>query len=219
MDRKLQAFMAAERLINAVESSGIDLSNPERIIIDGYLYFPDYLSCEWGASRIVVWDDQCDYVIKIAREEKYERYNQREVEIYADAVKEDIADNFGWCACYSEPSTNEDGYVPGIYVMEFLDGSEEDVESDSWNYGYNTYCEENGLDKASKDSENEYQEYAYDNENGIVMEYLESQMCSPRDIAVFEIFINKWQITDLHVGNYLYRDNQLVICDYAGWGW
>ena len=96
MDRYLEACMAAERIINAVECAGYDLSDPNAIIHDGWGGFLGDLQFAYGASRLVIWDeDYCDYVIKVALGKSFEKYCKREVEVYAAAVKEGLQDSFG----------------------------------------------------------------------------------------------------------------------------
>ena len=137
MDRLLnrinEAAMAAERIINMVEGAGFDVTDPTSIINSwDYCSMPDGMQYAYGASRIVIWDeDYCDYVIKIALSEDYEKYCYHEVEVYEAAVKEGLADNFAWCMCYAEPQYDDESKyeTPGIYVMEYVDCNE-DVNMD-----------------------------------------------------------------------------------------
>lgn len=218
MNRKEEAFAAAQRIINKVYAAGFDITNTESFLEHAWKIAGD-INYNSGASRLVVWDDECDYVVKVARGEDLERYNKHEVEIYNAAVEEGLQHNFGWCACYIEPSQDE-GYIPGIYVMEFLDGDEDDVCNDAYDYGYRSYCESNGLDMNSQEVAEDYDSIRYEDDDtlGELMNFLEAGM-STKEIASFETFLCKWDINDLHSGNMLYRGDRLVICDYAGWGW
>ena len=71
MDRLLnrinEAAMAADRIINMIECAGFDITNPNSILdYPNYMNLPDGMQYAYGASRIVIWDeDYCDYVIKI----------------------------------------------------------------------------------------------------------------------------------------------------------
>lgn len=213
--REFEAFMAAKRIINVVESAGFDLSDPDTIIHDGWL--PNDLQFAYGASRLVIWDeDYCDYVIKIARGKCFEKYCKREVEVYAAAAEEGLQDSFGWCMCYSEPIEEADNYVPGIYVMEYLDCNEEEVYDDAWVYGYKEYCRSRGLDDSNYDNADNYDDWKQD-DAGLVLDLLESSMDNKYRRA-FEIFMCKWEITDIHNAN-ISSSYPRKIVDYAGWGW
>ena len=64
INRINQACAAAERIINMVECTGYDITDPSSII-NGWDYYsmPDYMQYSYGASRLVVWDTEyCDYV-------------------------------------------------------------------------------------------------------------------------------------------------------------
>ena len=81
----------------------------------------------------------------------------------------------------------------------------------------------NALDKKNHNASEEIAEdyinsYNDDKDNEILMDYFKSEM-DIKESTLFERFIDRWHINDLHVGNYLLRNNKMVICDYAGWGW
>lgn len=216
MNRTIEAFTAAQRLISAVESMGInifDYNDIEDIAHNGYSFFPSFLHYEWGASRIVIYDDNCDYVIKIARDVCFEKYNQREVEIYEAAKEEGYEEYFGWCACYIEPSWG----IPGIYVMEFLDGDSDEVIGNAYDYGYQSFCNAYDLDTSEEESMEKYSYERPDDEEEL-MDYLMSTV-DPELTRAFNIFIARWAISDIHSANVLFRNGKPVICDYAGWGW
>ena len=109
MDRLLnrinQAARAADRILEMIDCAGLDITNPSSIInYANYSNMPDYMQFSYGASRLAIWDTEyCDYVIKVALDEQYEKYCQHEVEVYEAAVKEGLADNFAWCMCYAQP--------------------------------------------------------------------------------------------------------------------
>ena len=216
MERTVQAFAAAQRILDEIkEETGFSFEtydDVENILEDlRYNYGMEKVYFEWGASRVVFYDDNNDYAIKIAREQCFEKYNEREVEIYADAETQKLEENFGWCKCYIEPTEE----TPGIYVMEFLDGDEEDVTSRAYQYGYSKYCETYGLD-TNEDSAESYQSEVDEKEE---LMYLLHSYMTEKEVSAFENFVYSWDISDLHSGNMLYRNERLVICDYAGWGW
>ena len=219
MDRYLVACHAAERIINAVESAGLDLADPHSIIDACWEGTVSGINYAYGASRLVLWDeDYCDYVIKIALDSSYEKYCQQEVAIYESAVKEGVADSFAWCACYAEP-TYADGEIdaPGIYVMEYLNCNEEEVYDDAWTYGYKEYCRSHGLDDSNYDNADDYDDWKQDDNIGLVLDLLESTM-DDKYRRTFEIFMCKWNISDIHNAN-VSSTVPMKIVDYAGWGW
>ena len=211
MDRKIEAFEAVERIINTLEEEGYDINETEALT-SGH-YFGE-IECEWGASRLVIWDSFYDYVIKVPLEPEYEKYCQREVDIYEAAVEEGLEENFGCCACYQ--NSIEDGI--GIYVMEFLTGGEDDAYNSAWEYGYKAYCEREGLNSNSSEARERFEsDYSYDYDNEMMFDFFKSQ--DETKAISLDSFIYDWSINDLHPGNYLFRDNRLVICDYGGWDW
>ena len=225
MDRYInkvnEAAMAAERIINMVESAGFDLSDPNSIInYADYSTMPDDMMYSYGASRLVIWDnDYCDYVIKIPMVPKYEKFCQHEVEVYAAAVKEGLEGSFAWCMQYSEPHWVGENYVPGIYVMEYADCNEDVNMDEVWKYGYSQYCKERGLDDSNYDYADDYNEWSYDGiDEDLTLEYIESYL-SGEQLRAFCIFMAKWWITDIHTMNIGYVGNRPVIIDYAGWNW
>ena len=227
MDRLLnrinEAAMAADRIINMVECAGFDVTDPTSIINSwDYCSMPDGMQYAYGASRLVIWDeDYCDYVIKIALSENYEKYCHHEVEVYEAAVKEGLADNFAWCMCYAEPIYDDDGEydAPGIYVMEYVDCNEDEVADTTYKHGYEEYCESHGLDSSNWDSIDEYDRWYEGDSEDRVLDYMESLMPSEYK-RMFEVFMCKWWITDIHEQNVALRpDGSMVIVDYAGWNW
>ena len=214
------AFKAAQRILDELDNAGFTFDTYREVndLLDdlrhGCYCLPDELNYEWGASRVVFYDDNCDYVIKIAREVCFEKYNQREVEIYKAAEEEGYKEHFGWCKCYKEPGED----YPGIYAMEFLDGDSEEVDNYAYDYGYKNFCDAYGLDASSYDSMEEYESYNRPDDEEELMDYLVS-FVDPDFVKAFYIFIARWAITDIHSGNILFRNGKPVICDYAGWGW
>lgn len=221
LSREFEAHIAAERIIDMVRSAGFDITNPYSIINADWSMFPDDMRFGYGASRLVIWDeDYCDYVIKIALHEDYEKYCQHEVDIYEAAAKEGLADKFAWCCCYSEPERCGDMYMPGIYVMEYVDCDEDAVYDSAWVYGYKSYCEMKGIDSSNYDHAEEYNNWNWRaaDDNEMIMDYLEGQV-SEEKIRAFNVFMAKWQITDIHSQNVGFKGNRMVMVDYAGWNW
>lgn len=221
MDRYLIACHAAERIVNEIESAGFDLTDAHAIIDGFWGGMIGSINYAYGASRLVLWDeDYCDYVIKIALDPSYEKYCQHEVEIYAAAEKEGVSDSFAWCMCYQEP-TYADGEIdaPGIYVMEYLDCNEDEVYDDAWCHGYKEYCRSHGLDASNYDNASQYDNWNQSDDSDLVLDLLESNM-STEYRRMFEVFMCKWEITDIHQGNIscLHNGHRKIV-DYGGWGW
>ena len=226
MDRAInkinEAFMAATRIVNMVESAGFNITDPLSIInYANCSNTPDEMRYSYGASRLVIWDDDyCDYVIKIALNESYEKYCQHEVDIYNAAVKEGFADKFAWCACYSEPCLDEDFYNPGIYVMEYVDCNEDEVYDSAWKYGYEEFCSMKGIDGSSYSDEliRSFDNWNCEEEEDMVIDYIKSSM-SYEEQRAFNVFMMKWCISDIHTQNAGFIGNRMVMVDYAGWNW
>ena len=217
--KEFEAFMAAERIIDMVRSAGFDISDPYSILNADYDVFPYDMEYSNGASRLVIWDSEyCDYVIKIALDQKFEKFNQHEVEVYRAAVKEGFADNFAWCICYQEPMICDDWYVPGIYVMEYVDCDEEAVSDSAWIYGYESYCKMKGFDSSTYDHADEYNEWNWCEDDDMVLEYIEAHINEEKRKA-FNVFMAKWWVTDVHSQNVGFKGNRMVMVDYAGWNW
>lgn len=220
MDRTAKAFEAAQRIINTMREAGFedlrDLISPTRTIDT-----PDFIQWEYGATRLVVWDDECDYVVKVALEPCCERYNKKEAEICAAAEKEGFGDMFGWCKQYLPPHGEKEYYVPGVYVMEFLEGCEDDVIDSTYERGYKEFCRSNELDESDFDSRDLYDEYREEvgiEEQGEITDLLVEGM-SVSETYDFNSFLYDNDINDLHSANVLMKNGRFVICDYAGYGW
>ena len=210
---------AAERIVSACESAGVNLSDPNGIACGHYSeYMPEDIQYDSGASRVVIWDEYCDFVIKLPLDEGYEKYCQKEVEVYKAAEEAGLADNFAWCDCYGEPNMLDDYYNPGIYVMEYVYCNEEAVYDSAWKYGYETYCNERGLDSSSYDAVEEYNSWNYADDDDMVLDCIEAQISGDK-IKAFCVFMMKWNITDIHTANVGFKGSRMVITDYAGWNW
>ena len=122
--------------------------------------------------------------------------------------------------CYAEPRYNDESEyeVPGIYVMEYVDCDEDIVADATYKHGYEEYCEMNGLDSSSWDSMDEYDRWYEGDSEDRVLDYMESLMPSEYR-RMFEVFMCKWWITDIHEQNVGFKGPNMIIVDYAGWNW
>lgn len=217
MDKKFKAFAAAQRIMNELRAIDLDFNNPFRVL-DDYELCPDYIHWGYGATRIAVWDDEHDFVIKFARDVEYEKYTEAEVDLYSRAKELGIETHFAWIDKFASSYTEDDGtYMPAIYVAEFLYCDDNEVGEVAWDYGYERYCESLGLDSSDEDNMDSYNDERID-EKDEILDYFLSQM-SEEDRTKTYNFIYDNDINDLHSGNYSFRGKQLVIHDYAGWGW
>lgn len=215
-ERTFKAFAAAQRIMDKLEEAGLNIYEPNDIFNADFNLILSDLNKAWGASRIVIWDDECDYVIKIAREKYFEKYNEHEVEVYNAAINEGLEESFAWCKCYIEPSEWEDEYIPGVYVMEFLEGEEDDISSQAYQNGLSNYCKARGIEHITSDICQTYESSVDEDEE--IIELIELSIPVEK-WGIFERFLIDWNVSDLHCGNVLYRGKQIVICDYAGWSW
>jgi hypothetical protein len=216
MDRRIEAFEAAQRIIDECVDYGFDLTDPESILKLGRRgQYPCGLYMNWGATRLVIWDEYEDYVLKIAIQDYYEKYNAHEAEIYwaAEGEGNGVSESFAWCDCYIEPTVD----APGIYVMEYVNCDEDRVIDDSYTYGYKRFCEDNGYDPDDEESADAYSDYYYEDSDEI-LDYFMSDM-SDKERQIFWTFFSEWRIHDVHCQNIGFRGNKPIICDYAGWGW
>ena len=217
MDRNSEAFKAVRRIMRKLDEVDFDWLDPDYSVYN--IELPDGIYFASGATRIVIWDDYNDYVLKIARSKSCEKYNELEVAIYESAVQADLEDNFGWCACYEEAVMDAD-YVPGIYVMEFLCCDEDAVADSVWDWEFHTYCEQTGRDGSSIETIDDFNDsYWGGTNNDSIMDYFETLIEEDKR-QLFYKFLRFWHINDLHEANYGFdENNRLVICDYAGFGW
>lgn len=211
MDRLHAATIRATYIMNELFEAGWNPLNSwsiEDCIPDGF----DYAS---GASRIVVWDNaHPDYVVKLGISEDDDKYSHREVELYEAAVKSGVESQFGWCAYIGE------FYGREVYAMEFLECNYDDFEDETYQWGYERYCSEEELDSSLEASRRQYSNafWGSDLHNDIVLEWFEAQL-TKSVAAAFGRFMFEYDIQDIHAGNVARRGTEVVLCDYAGWGW
>lgn len=219
MDRYHEACRAAHRILDMIEELELDWTNPHTII-DAFDYYnrPEGMEYSYGASRMVIWDEYCDYVVKIALDERYEKLCQHEVEVYQAAEKEGLEDNFAWCACYIEPCMDSDFYHCGVYVMEYVDCDEDAAYDSAWKYGYETYCRERGLDSTNYNSVSDFDNWNCAEDEEMILDYIESFMDGEK-LKAFCVFMMKWWINDIHQANVGFKGGRMVLTDYAGWNW
>jgi len=214
MRNRIEAIEYAMNLFNELIDCGFDPSQPNSISL---INLPSDIEWASGATRVVVWRIGADYVIKFGWDAGDEKYCAREYEIYRDAVKFGVSDYFGWCERAIEPENN---YGIGVYVMEYLNCDEETIDDSSFELAFHNYCEENGVEENS-DSREDFSEWYWESDESTdtPLEYFLNEIkdCAKRHDV--DEFVCNEDISDLHAGNFGYRDDTLVICDYASYGW
>ena len=217
MDKRLVA--ATERVDNIMEqllNAGADMEDPVSIY---HVELPSNLSYNSGACRIVVWDNNYDdFVVKFPISNAEEKFCRREVELYARAQELHIDEAFAWCDCIYEPNTALSGI--GVYAMEYLDCDEEEISSKTFDSAFRYYCEDQGLDPTDEKVRKDYEWDVYDCDeaNDYLYDLFMTKLDEKKRTSVDE-FISDNDINDLHAGNMGFRNDMLVICDYAGYGW
>lgn len=172
-----------------------------------------------GATRFVIFEkENPNFVLKFLREDDGEiNYNEIETVIYEYSEKEKISEFFAWSFKLFDFDFN--GKNLPIYVMEFVDSDEDIIYDDSNNYQFKLFCEEEGLDP-----ENEESREKFDNDDNYHVGGTDAMLEFAEDYWGEEVFnsvsslLERANVNDLHCGNWGYRDNQLVIIDYAGYG-
>ena len=195
-------------------------------MFDEWKFYDDMAStydiwCANGATRFVLGDDYCDYVIKFQKNSDEIDYGAIECNIYRDAVAAGYADKFVWCdhlMDYEIP--DEDGEIINVYVYKYAQCSYDMISDDSYDFHFRSYCEQEGLDMGSDDAREEW--YSRDGDytsTRAMLEFAENFWHMTReDLTTFIDFLNEHHVNDLHCGNWGYNDNMLVLTDYAGYG-
>lgn len=179
-----------------------------------------------GATRIVMWDEDLDYVIKFSPcfYGSCQQYGEDEVNAYKAATECGIEDAFAWCEKLFDYTfcSSEYGFCETfpIYVMEYCDCSEESLEDESESYHFLKYCAENGLDPKDEDSLIEFEGSNRKSSTVQLISYaLHKWGRSAAWNMAFIDFVITTRINDLHGGNWGYDENGLLkLTDYAGYG-
>ena len=214
-DTLTRATERTKSILAQLEGTGFDMDDPWGT--DHNL--PDNLEIESGATRFVIWDTNYnDFVIKFSDEERYEAYSAKEAEVYHKAEEKGVEKYFGWIHFICNYQNH------AVYAMEYLDCDEETISNKSYEYNWKEFCSEENIDD-DEDTRNSSYRYEFDEaymdcNNGDygVLNYLFSEITN-EDMIKLDHLIYDEDVNDLHEGNFGFRGNQLVICDYAGYGW
>ena len=208
----------------------IDGSSPEDIECnwEGYEDAADRYNI-WtgsGCTKLVIGDDNCDYIIKFCPNESNYDYCAREVEIYNEAVRAGYADKFAWCAKLFDYEFN-DWYTLPVYVMEWCQCSYDMIDDEMDDWHYTNYCSShhteknddmfekylNSDERCHKDCGERMMEWAY---SVWGLDY--NAPVDPEAGMTIAQFMRKMYINDIHAGNWGWCNNRLVLVDYSGFG-
>ena len=198
--------------------------NPENALDDWKRYgaFEDNHDEWWianGCSRIVLGDGYNDYVIKFQVPGCEIKYCEAEVKTYEDAVAAGYGDKFAWCAKLMDYVCGE--FIVPIYVYEYAECSYDEVSDKSYEYHYNAFCEQEGIDPNDEESRDRWSEEDncdYNSQEGMIEFAVSLWGLLGNEGRRFREFLRDHHVNDLHAGNWGYRDDDLVLTDYSGFG-
>ena len=197
---------------------------------------PEDIDCEWegyndaanhlgiwtgsGATKFVIGDEHCDYIIKFCPQDEGFDYCAREVEIYKEAVRAGYADKFAWCEHLFDYDFNESMNLD-VYVMEWCQCSYDMIDDEMDDWHYTQYCSSHNLNKGD-DAFEKYCSEGRDNKDyqERMMEWAFSVWgldYHGEDYAICN-FMKRMYINDIHAGNWGWHNNKLVLVDYSGYG-
>lgn len=153
----------------------------------------------WGASKLVIVDEDNDWVLKIPFCDKSRDYCAVEAENYKKAVEAGVEEPFAACYFLMEYEG-----AP-CYVMEKINCDEQAVESDF-------------LDKLSGQmSEDEISDCLGSMDTDEILDQLLEFYYEAGFLQKINAFLSVNSINDLHTGNLGYRGDKLVLVDYSGY--
>lgn len=171
-----------------------------------------------GASKMVLWEDELPYVIKIPfldGRTDYRDYCRVELKNYK-VLKDfpEIIPCFAWIDYLFEYK----GFP--VYIMEKVDCDEDGIESAAYDSTLLRYCEEENLVEGSDDYKEKIADFSdsfFSLWDGIEkMETLLIENWGHLIVEKFQDFCYEYNINDLHSANWGYRGSELVVIDYSG---
>lgn len=160
------------------------------------------ISYSHGVTKLVIIDDDNDWVLKIPFCDKAHDYCALEAENYKKAVEAGVEE--GFAACYF---LMEYEGAP-CYIMEKVNCDEEVVESDFYEIGSNRLSGEM--------SEEEIYNYLGSMDGDEIVDQLLEFYYDEGFLKDVYTFLSQNKINDLHTGNVGYRGANLVFVDYSG---
>ena len=172
-----------------------------------------------GASKFVIGDGNCDYIIKFCPNGPDYDYCGREAEIYEEAVRAGYADKFAWCAYLFDYEFN-DWYTIPVYVMQWCQCSYDMIDDEVDDWHYTQYCSSHNIGKGDEAFEKYCSEGRHDKnyqERMIEWAFSVWGLEYDKDYDICN-FMKKMYINDIHAGNWGWCGNKLVLVDYSGYG-
>lgn len=168
---------------------------------------------ECGATKGVIIDHDCGYVIKLPfRDRDGFDYCKAEWRNYCVAESQGLAEFFAFMDFL--------GFFHNypIYIQELVDCDEYNISDRAWSSSFNSYCMNNGYDKEDAEVIDEFSDYFYSWDSCEQTEALFEEEWGA-DFDKLTIFFEDNHINDLHSGNLGYRGDKLILIDYSGFGW
>lgn len=172
-----------------------------------------------GCTRMVFWEEDSDFVYKVAIDPTECDYSKSEVFIYNHAVDEGLEEFFAWTAKAAEWET-EYGIVP-IYVMRRCECDSDALTNSSYRYAYSEYCREEGYDEwaltdEQKDDVDNHVDWDECGDTESILNYI-YEVYGRRASDLID-FIDRYNINDTHAGNWGTYNGALILIDYGGYG-
>lgn len=187
------------------------------------------ITVEYGATRIVIIQDDVPYVLKIQDDNSKFDYGKNEVAVYQKAAEQGLEKYFAWVMKaftlvlpfeYRAENSNEMIHSEtkrDIYVMEKCDMDEDEMTQNSIDHAYHVWLKEEKLEDCQESWEKWEDECdeAYLSDQEAMLEYAEDEWGD----ATWDVseFLDSMYVNDCHSGNFGWRNGELVICDYAGY--
>ena len=168
-----------------------------------------------GQTRAVFVDDDEDrFVLKVQHSDNDEvDYCASEAWAYQKACDQNLGQFFAAIACVGKFENLS------LYVMEKCDVDEDKNSSLSEKHYYNDWLASNNLTDSEAAMEQFYDEVdgsEYQDTEGM-LDFAATEW-DYKDAQRVRVFLELYQINDCHYGNWGWRDGELVITDYAGFG-
>ena len=183
-------------------------------------HFPRFIHVASGMTRVVLIDDDIPFVLKICFKLDSTKidFNQVEAEVYNEAKKRGVANHFAWIVKLFDKEV----YGCDIYACEKCDMEEDALEERSYSIAYERFLRNEDLD----DNEESRDRFECSSDNANNMTQLACEEWGEEEFfrveAVLDnILYDKYGAgcLDLHSGNWGYRKEELVLTDYAGYGY
>lgn len=187
------------------------------------------ITVEYGATRIVIIQDDVPYVLKIQDDDSEFDYGKNEVTVYQKAAEQGLEKYFAWVMKaftlilpFEYRADDSDEMIHSetkrdIYVMERCDMDEDAMTQNSIDHAYHAWLAEEELEDCAESRErweDECDEDYLSNQEAM-LEYAEDEWGN----AAWDVseFLDSMYVNDCHSGNFGWRNDELVICDYAGY--